>query len=168
MNALPGARPRMRRTSVALLALTLLGVVAAPAPVAANESTTSQARRVMDIAKAQLHDRWAFAAIGPDRFDCSGLVFFSFREAGLLDLVGGKRKTVRTLYQWFNNQGKADKIEGKPGDLIVWGRNKHVGIYLGDGMAVSALVNPHGVSIHPVKGYLGMPLKAYLHVGLEQ
>jgi hypothetical protein len=35
-------------------------------------------------------------------------------------------------------------------------------------MAVSALVNPYGVSVHPVKGYIGMKVKAYLHVDLER
>ena len=56
----------------------------------------------------------------------------------------------------------------QPGDLIVWGANKHIGIYLGGGMAISTLINPHGVSIHPVLGYLGMPVKAYLHVQLTR
>ena len=55
-----------------------------------------------------------------------------------------------------------------PGDLIVWGRNKHIGIYLGDGMAISALINPYGVKVHRVTGYIGMRVKAYLHVKLER
>ena len=35
-----------------------------------------------DIAMRQRGDAYAYGAAGPDRFDCSGLVFYSFRRAG--------------------------------------------------------------------------------------
>jgi cell wall-associated NlpC family hydrolase len=35
-----------------------------------------------DIAMRQRGDAYAYGASGPDRFDCSGLVFYSFRRAG--------------------------------------------------------------------------------------
>jgi cell wall-associated NlpC family hydrolase len=132
-------------------------------PVAA---ATTEARRVVDIAKAQSGDRYSFSAIGPNQFDCSGLVFYAFKEAGLRDRIGDTRRTAAGYYKYFNSRGKADKVNPRLGDLVVWGNNEHMGIYIGDGMAVSALVNPYGVKIHPVKGYLNMSLKAYLHVKL--
>jgi peptidoglycan DL-endopeptidase CwlO len=153
--------------SLFLLSLTLAALVTMPAPAAAATPLT-EAQRVINIAKKQLGDRWAFNATGPNSFDCSGLVTFAFREAGLIERIGGGRRSAAGFYNWFNDQGKADKTVGKPGDLIVWGANKHIGIYLGGGMAISTLVNPHGVSIHPVTGYLGMPVKAYLHVRLTR
>ena len=173
MNTEPTPQRAPRRSvvrSMFLAALALMAVTALPAPVAANEPVpgTTEAQRVIQIASAQLGSRWSFAATGPNVFDCSGLVTFAFREAGLVDRIGGKRRTVAGYYKWFASQGRADKVVGQPGDLIVWGRNKHIGIYLGDGMAVSTLVNPHGVKIHPVTGYLGMKVKAYLHVQLER
>jgi hypothetical protein len=39
-------------------------------------------------------------------------------------------------------------------------------MYIGDGKAISALINPYGVKIHPVKGYLNVGFKAYLHVNI--
>ena len=56
-------------------------------------STTSQTRTVAqrvsarvidakDIALRQRGDAYGYGAAGPDRFDCSGLVFYSFRRAG--------------------------------------------------------------------------------------
>lgn len=152
----------------ALFASIVMGLlIGNVAPMAAAEPLT-EAQQVIKVALAQEGARWSFAATGPNQFDCSGLVTFSFRETGLLDRVGGKRRTVAGFYRYFNSLGRADKVEGKPGDLIVWGSNKHIGIYLGDGMAVSALVNPYGVSVHPIRGYLGMKLKAFLHVQLER
>jgi cell wall-associated NlpC family hydrolase len=158
---------RSHARSLIVLSLALAALVGTAAPVAAAEPLT-EAQKVINIAREQKGDRWAFAATGPNQFDCSGLVTFAFRETGLLDRIGGKRRTVAGFYKYFIGLGKADKVEGKPGDLIVWGRNEHMGIYLGDGMAVSALVNPYGVSVHPVKGYIGMKVKAYLHVDLER
>jgi hypothetical protein len=41
-------------------------------------------------------------------------------------------------------------------------------VYIGDGMDISALTTRHGVSIHPVRGYLGVSFKAYLHVDITR
>ena len=151
-----------------LMALALVATLATAAPVAASADVQTEAERVLAIASEQLGDRWAFAATGPTEFDCSGFVFYSFKEAGLRDRIGNKRRTVRGYYRWFNRRGLASKTNPRPGDLVVWGRNKHIGIYIGDGKAISALVNPYGVKIHAVKGYLNVRFKAYLHVNLER
>jgi len=154
--------------SILILSLALTALVGAAAPASADETLT-QAERVIATAVEQKGDRWAFAATGPNQFDCSGLVTFAFKQHGLIDLIGGKRRTVAGYYKYFKALGQADLVEGLPGDLIVWGNDKHIGIYLGGGMAVSALVNPHGVKVHPIsKSYLGMRIKAFLHVALER
>jgi cell wall-associated NlpC family hydrolase len=154
---------------LALAGAAFLGTVA---PVAADESgSRTELQKIVDIAKSELGAKWSFAATGPSSFDCSGFVTYVFRQAGLLDRIGGKRRTVAGYFKWFNHQNpdRATKSDALPGDLIVWGRNKHIGIYLGDGMAISALVNPYGVKVHPVVGYLRhMPVKAFLHVHLER
>ena len=36
----------------------------------------------MNIAAAQKGDPYSYGAAGPARFDCSGLVYYSFRRAG--------------------------------------------------------------------------------------
>jgi len=144
-------------------------VTAAPAAASASPTET-ELQRIVDIAKSEVGAKWAFAATGPRYFDCSGFVTYVYRQAGLLDRIGGKRRTVAGYYQWFNNKtpDAATRADALPGDLIVWGRDKHIGIYLGDGMAISALINPYGVKVHPVTGYIGMKVKAYLHVHLER
>ncbi len=158
---------RASRRPLLLLCLSLVALIGAASPIAAAETLT-EAERVVAIARSQVGDNYAYAAIGPDRFDCSGLVWFAFKEAGLRERIGDKRRTVAGYYKYFNSRGKADKLNPRIGDLVVWGNNKHLGIYIGDGMAVSALVNPYGVKIHPVKGYLNVRFKAYLHVNLER
>jgi len=50
----------------------------------------------------------------------------------------------------------------------VWGANQHVGIYIGNGMAISTLVTRRGVAIHPVDGYLYIRFKTYLHTQISR
>ena len=155
-----------------ILVLSLVAVVGAAAPVAASElpSPQTELERVLAVAKAEVGSKYSFASAGPTTFDCSGFVTYVYRQAGLLDRIGGKRRTVAGYLEWFRAQGagRATTSNPLPGDLIIWGRNKHIGIYLGDGMAISALINPYGVKIHRVTGYIGMRVKAYLHVKLER
>jgi cell wall-associated NlpC family hydrolase len=149
-----------------LPALALAGVLALPnsAPAAAG----SEFGAMENVARAQVGDPFRLGTEGPHRFDCSGLVYFAFNKAGLLDRVGGKRRLARGYLQWFRDRGLASRTNPRPGDLVVWGRGKHIGIYLGDGKAISAVVNPWGVKVHPVKGWLNMRFTTYLHVGLGQ
>jgi cell wall-associated NlpC family hydrolase len=140
--------------------------------VAADEQPApkTELQRLVDVAMSEVGAKYAFASAGPRTFDCSGFVTYAFREAGLLDRIGGKRRTVAGYLNWFKAQGaeRATKADRLPGDLIIWGKNKHMGIYLGDGMAISALINPYGVKVHKVTGYIGMKVKTYLHVNLER
>jgi cell wall-associated NlpC family hydrolase len=134
-------------------------LLATAAPVAA---AGTELDRVIATATAQRGDRWVHYAKGPDKFDCVGFVFFSFDQNGLKERIGGYRG-VKGYFKWFQSRGLAGLTNPLPGDLIVWGKFQHIGIYLGNGMAISALINPYGVKIHPVTGYIGMKVKAYLH-----
>lgn len=151
----------------ALFASILIGLlVTNAAPIAAQGTELS---RVITVAKAQLKDPWKHYAKGPDKFDCVGFVWFAYNQNGLKERIGGYRG-VGAYFNWFKERGMVttDATKARRGDLIVWGTNTHIGIFLGDGMAISALINPYGVSIHPVKGYIGMRVKGYLRVDIQR
>lgn len=98
--------PATRTARAAALALAGLGLTAStlgalPAdaatggddrettPKTGSTSSRTVAQRVSarvvgakDTAMRQRGDAYAYGAAGPDRFDCSGLVFYSFRRAG--------------------------------------------------------------------------------------
>jgi len=149
------------RRPVLIVAILVALMLVSALPVAAQ----TEAGRVIGIAKNQLGDPWVWATRGPDTFDCVGLVFYAFKKAALLDRIGGKYRGVRGYWDWFRNRGLASRSNGKRGDLIIWGRAKHIGIYLGDGKAISTLTK--GVSIHSVHG-ISEPFKAFLHVKLTR
>jgi hypothetical protein len=156
--------PGARALAAATLAATLLISAAPPTPAAAT--TLSEASQVIRIAKAQLGDRWKFGANGPSSFDCSGLVIYAYRNAGDLALIGnGRYRSAAEIYRYFRVRGKTSRTRATPGDLVIWGNGRHIGIYIGGGMAVSALNS--GVRIHRVNA-LTIPFTAFLRTGIYQ
>ncbi len=59
-------------------------------------------------------------------------------------------------------QGQPDNP--RVGDLVIWGGGTHVGIYIGNGKAISTLTN--GVRIHGVFAVTAR-FTAYLHTGMS-
>jgi cell wall-associated NlpC family hydrolase len=117
--------------------------------------------RVIQIAKEQIGDPWVWGMRGPGAFDCSGLVYYAFQQAHELRVIGGHWLGVAGLRDLYEARHRASRHDPKRGDLVIWGSSKHVGIYLGRGLAISALVN--GVRIHGVNE-LYDPFTTYLHV----
>lgn len=137
-------------------------MVTAVLPVRADHT---EVHRVAGVAKNQIGDPWVWAATGPDAFDCSGFVYFVFKGAGVLDRIGGSRRTARGYWDWFADRGRASRSAAQRGDLVIWGDGRHIGIYLGRGRAISALTS--GVRIHDVDD-LTLSFTTFLHVRLER
>lgn len=134
---------RARGLGIAVLGGVLLATInPAPAPT----SAATPAERVIAVAKAQLGDPWVWAATGPNAFDCSGLVIYSYRQAGYGHLIGdGSLRSGYALLSHFRSRGLTSG-SGRPGDIVVYGGGSHVGIYLGNGQVISTLTS--GVRIH--------------------
>ena len=137
-------------------------------PVAAATETAA----VYNFASRQLNKPFRMGAEGLRRYDCSGLVWRTFRETGLLRKISGSQRTARGYYRWFKQHGRITS-NPRPGDLVVWAWKgmpvSHIGIYIGknrwgEKMAISALTT--GVARHRVGG-IRMPVKAFLRVGLN-
>jgi hypothetical protein len=93
-------------------------------------------------------------------------VLYAYRNAGDLALIGnGRYRSAAELYRYFRVRGRTSRTRATPGDLVIWGNGRHVGIYIGGGMAVSALNS--GVRVHPVNG-LTLPFTAFLRTGIYQ
>jgi cell wall-associated NlpC family hydrolase len=147
------------------MALVLIALEAPP-PAQAG---ASEAQRIVRIAKSHIGARFRIGATGYRYFDCSGFVYRVYKQAGLLRRIGGSQMRAAGYYHWFKRRGL---LAGRAhvGDLVWWKKNgviKHIGIYIGGGYAVSALVNPWGVRKHTVRG-IHMRLAAYGHVRLDR
>ena len=151
----------LRAFGVAAIASFALVTVQAPAPAAA----ATPADRVIAVAQSKLGAPWTFGAAGPYRFDCSGLVIYSFERAGYGGKVDfGRYRSAAALYSWYRARGLASRTGGQRGDLVVWGGGSHIGIYLGNGRAISTLTS--GVTIHGVYAVTA-PFTAFLHTGMS-
>jgi cell wall-associated NlpC family hydrolase len=154
-----------RRFALVLIAFALaVSLVAVEGP-AATQAATSQAGQIMYTAKNQLGKPYRWGATGMRAYDCSGLVYRVFERNGLLTKIGGGRKTARGYYDWFRRRGLATRSNPRKGDLVVWGNAKHIGLYVGNGYAISALTS--GVARHKVNR-INISFTAYLRVKMTR
>ena len=121
------------------------GVTAAPAAVSAPSSAAQVA---VDTALAQVGDRYAWGATGPDAFDCSGLTTFAYRAAGVeLPRTSRGQSTAGSYVSRANLQ---------PGDLIFFYQPiGHVAMYIGNGQMVHSSTFGKPVSVVPVDSMWG-------------
>ncbi|MBA2956110.1 NlpC/P60 family protein [Nocardioides sp. MAH-18] len=83
--------------------------------------------KAMSIAAAQKGDPYGYGATGPNRFDCSGLVLYSFRKAGFR----GIPRTSSAQAGWARHVPRARL---RRGDLVFFtsgGHVYHVGVFAG-------------------------------------
>jgi cell wall-associated NlpC family hydrolase len=146
---------------VALPAVLAEAVTAAPIVTSAN----SLAARVIRDARSHLGARYVHGAKGPRVFDCIGLVLRSYADAGAISKLGGwSNGSGYALYAWARRHHLTSTTHGQPGDVVVWGGGGHVGIYLGNGRAISALVS--GVRIHGIHA-VTKRFTAFIHTGVS-
>jgi cell wall-associated NlpC family hydrolase len=139
-------------------------VAAVVKPVAKPKKRGTEAHQIIRIARTTLGRPWRYGANGPRAFDCSGMVIYAFKHAGDGRAVAnGHLRSARALYRWYKSRGLASRSNPKIGDLVIWGRGTHVGIYVGHGKAISTLMR--GVKIHRVHAVTAS-FTAYLHTGM--
>lgn len=110
------------------------GEGAIPVPDAGGNVTSAGGSAVLRIAESQIGAPYRYGGAGPDAYDCSGLVSYSFRQVGV--------NVPRTAAQQFAAARPVDRRDLQPGDLVFFrlaGREvSHVGIYAGGDRFVHA------------------------------
>lgn len=106
--------------------------------VPANAEAATIQQKAASVSKAQIGDPYKWGAKGPDAFDCSGLVWYSFKKAG----KNWSYKPTNGMRKYQTVDIKAN--ERKVGDLIFFRRKgssdwSHVGLYVGSGYMVNAV-----------------------------
>ncbi|MBR0157329.1 MAG: peptidoglycan-binding protein [Clostridia bacterium] len=95
-------------------------------------SVEQRINRFISIARSRLGCKYVRGAKGPNKFDCSGLVYWCLNQAGV-------SQGYLTSYYWRNNpryQRNTNFSNIKKGDVIVY--YGHVGICSGNGMMIDA------------------------------
>lgn len=116
------------------------------APTVTSNNKTKAA--IVETAKTGLGGTYIWGGKSFKAWDCSGYVSWVLAQHGI--------KT--TAYTFAMKDELRPTSTPEPGDIIFQGGYNHVGIYLGDGMMVSALNPSEGTRIHPVNI---MPVDGY-------
>ena len=127
-------------------------------------AAATAAQRLIRVARRQLGDRYVYGAAGPRRFDCSGLVLYSLRHSHSRRIASLGGRSADSFYAAYRRHHRVGRHHGHPGDLVIWGGGRHIGIYLGQGRAISALTR-RGVSVHGLHA-VTMPFNGFLHTRL--
>lgn len=103
-------------------------VGALPQPAAAAAATRTAA---LEHAMSKIGAPYRYGAAGPNAFDCSGLVSWAFKKAGV-----SLPRTSRAMSK-VGTPVSRDQL--RPGDLVFFYKPvSHVGIYIGNGKIVHA------------------------------
>ncbi|WP_460700747.1 C40 family peptidase, partial [Nocardia thraciensis] len=113
---------------------------------AAATGSSPAVQQAISTALAQQGDPYEWGAEGPGSFDCSGLMWYSARAAGV-DLP-------RTAAEQYRQLPKVNPGDIKPGDLIFpasafknGGGPGHVMMYVGNGQCVEAPRSGYNVRV---------------------
>lgn len=127
-----------------------------------GSSNASGARaRVVQIALAQVGDRYVSGGVGPDTFDCSGLVRYAYNQAGVGSKLGGGH-SASAMLAWGRSAGLTSRTNGRPGDVAIYGNGSHAAIYIGNGKIVSALNPTQGIRVTGLNA-LGASFTTFIH-----
>jgi murein DD-endopeptidase len=132
----------MSKASGQILAIIFLGLTGAgcapwPERPEAQPYTTVQASRTAEIlrlAQQELGRPYVYGGATPRGFDCSGLVYYIFRRAGIA--------VPRTANAQLYASHPVNLQQLRPGDLVFFeiagNIQMHVGIYVGNGEFIHA------------------------------
>lgn len=105
-------------------------------PVAGEGEESDAGQIIVDTAKKYMGVPYVWGGTSPSGFDCSGLVYYVFRENGY--------STNRTAESLYTNGTYVERSNLKVGDIICFTTSKsatyigHVGIYIGDNKFIHA------------------------------
>ena len=102
-----------------------------PSPTRPRSSAAAARKAAVSKALSKLGTPYRWGAMGPNAFDCSGLVKWSFAQAG--------KSLPRTSRAQASAGTPVSKANLQPGDLVFFYKPiSHVGIYIGNGKIVHA------------------------------
>ena len=107
-----------------------------------RERSTSAGERAAAVALQQVGAPYRYGGSSPSGFDCSGLVHYSYLQAG--------KSVPRTTAGLWAELAPVDSQRMQTGDLLFFnieGKMSHVGMYLGQGRFVHAPSSGRTVSV---------------------
>lgn len=97
----------------------------------ASAYTVTPALKAIAVAYSEIGKPYKYGDEGPNTFDCSGLIQFIYKGAGVT--------LPRTAKEQQKATTRISRAELRPGDLVFWGNPAHhVALYIGGGRIIQA------------------------------
>lgn len=114
----------------------------------ADGTPSSGAAKLISVAESQTGKRYVYGASGPNAYDCSGLVYYALKGAGV-SVSRMSSAGYATVGSWKTIRSKSDL---QAGDLVFFKSDSsssisHVGIYIGGGNIIHAAPSIGGVGV---------------------
>jgi cell wall-associated NlpC family hydrolase len=136
----------------------VVGSSASTTAVGAAAPATGALPDLARVALTRVGDPYHWGSTGPDQFDCSGLVYWSFHQLGITDVP--RTSYAQYLWKWVYRISKSDVSAG---DLVFW--NGHVVIATDNTHFVGAQNARTGVVTGLIaNGHVGPPI-GYMRYG---
>lgn len=148
----------MRRAAALLVLLVLLAASWPPAPAAAApvqappRQVANPCEVAVNAALSQIGAPYVWGAKGPNSFDCSGLTYWAYQQAGINIGVSTYDQQAVGSYIPCTLSDLAGPMTScwQPGDLIFlrYPGGQHVALYVGNGLFADAYNKYTGVILH--------------------
>ncbi|MGW5748978.1 C40 family peptidase [Amycolatopsis sp. NPDC003861] len=108
------------------------------------KAPTAAAQTALNAALSKLGKPYVWGATGPNSFDCSGLLLWAYKQAGI---TLPRNSAAQAQYGT-----PVPRSQLQPGDLVAYySPVSHIGMYLGDGKMVHAPTSGDVVKISPLQ-----------------
>lgn len=113
----------------------------------------SLGQKAVRAAESKIGSPYVYGAAGPDAFDCSGLVYWAYQQAG---------KTIpRDSYGQLGGGSAVNYADAQPGDVLIFNGGGHAGIYIGNGQFIHSSTEGVPVKRDTVKEWSLVGVRRY-------
>lgn len=116
---------------------------------------TTRRAKLVETAKSRIGSAYRAGGTGPRHFDCSGLVYWAYKNANVKTKKYVARSSSAGMYANLKAYRAGSTLKSaKKGDILIFTRNgriSHSGIYIGNGKMVHASTPKTGVCVASVK-----------------
>ncbi|WP_307817230.1 C40 family peptidase [Nocardia acididurans] len=108
-----------------------------------EQKPSGPANIALAAAETKVGAQYSWGASGPYSFDCSGLVQWAYKQAGV--------ELPRTSFEQSHVGAPVAFEDLQPGDIVITNGGGHVGIYAGDNQLLNAVQSGTPVSYTPLR-----------------
>ena len=110
------------------------------APLGQPQLTAGQ--KAVKAAESKIGAPYSYGSAGPNAFDCSGLIYWSYKQAG--------KNIPRDSYGQLGGGRSIPISDLQAGDIVIYNGGSHAALYIGNGKVVHSVNYGIPVKVSPL------------------